>query len=359
MSDKSEERVVYSASQTTRTLLVALGADLGTAFAQVGAAVLTGSPAVAATASESVADTANDLFLLLAQRRGGRRADEQHALGYGREAYFWALLAGLGVFFGGAVFSLREGIDELIHPSASSSFAAAYVVLAISASFDLASTRQSAGQMIRRARLFGRKLVTESAVTSDPTLRTVFLSDAVSTAGDLIAVAALAIDQITGSSVPQAVAAVLIGVALIGVGLRLVRGSHDFLVGTWLAAAEAPPAPARFTRPFVSTWEEQAKAFVLGYAGVAGVRELLATFVGPSQVWIVARVEIDDRLTGEQVASLVGGIEAGMKRLEYIYRVDVVPIGAAHPDDTTSSSARRSTVRTGRPQDPPRGRPEA
>jgi hypothetical protein len=106
---------------------------------------------MAAAASDSLADTANDLFLLLAQRRGGRPADDRHPLGYGREAYFWALFAGLGVFVAGAAFSLREGIDQLIHPSITSSFGVAYIVLAVSAGFDLVSIRQSAGQMTRQA----------------------------------------------------------------------------------------------------------------------------------------------------------------------------------------------------------------
>jgi Cation efflux family len=73
------------ANESTRTVLVAIGAYLGVALAKI----LTGSSAVAASAPEALADTANDLFLLLAQHRGSRRADDQHALGYGREAYFW------------------------------------------------------------------------------------------------------------------------------------------------------------------------------------------------------------------------------------------------------------------------------
>jgi cation diffusion facilitator family transporter len=310
--------------------LVAIVADLGVVIAKIGAAVFTSSSAVAATASEALADTANDLFLLLAQRRSGRRADDQHALGYGREAYFWATLAGLGVFIGGAAFSLREGIDQLIHPGVTSSYVVAYVVLTISAGFDLMSIRQSAGQMTRRARRFHRELQAESRATSDPTLRTVFLSDAVSIGGDLIAIAALALDQITGSSIPQGVAAVLIGLALIGVGLRLVRRSHDFLVGAWVSAAgeEQNRDIAGFTQPLLPAWEERARAFLLGYPGVTGIRQILTTFVGPSQVWIVARVDIDDGLSGAQVKSLVGGIESRLKQeSEHIYRVDVVPTG--------------------------------
>jgi hypothetical protein len=61
------------------------------------------------------------------------------------------------VLTAGAVFSLREGIEELIRPGVTSSFAVAYAVLAVSAGFDLVSVRQPAGQMGRRARCFHRK----------------------------------------------------------------------------------------------------------------------------------------------------------------------------------------------------------
>ena len=139
-------------NDSMRTVLVALGSGLAVAVAKAVVAVVTGSAAMAAEASHSLADTANDLFLFVAQRRSTRGPDDRHPLGYGREAYFWALIAALGVFIAGAAFSLREGITELIHPSVTSSFTVAYVVLAISTVFDLVSFRQSAGQMVGRAR---------------------------------------------------------------------------------------------------------------------------------------------------------------------------------------------------------------
>jgi len=63
---------------------------------------------------------------------------------------------------------------------------------------DLMSIRQSAGQMSRRARRYHRELLAESRVTSDPSLRAVFVEDAVSVSGDLLAFAALALNQLTG-----------------------------------------------------------------------------------------------------------------------------------------------------------------
>jgi cation diffusion facilitator family transporter len=320
------------ANDSTRTVLVAIGADLGVALAKVGTAVFTGSSAVAAGAAEALADTANDVFLLIAQRRGSRPADDQHPLGYGREAYFWALIAALGVFVTAAAFSLREGIAELIHPSASSSFAVAYIVLGISAVLDLASFRQSGGQMSLRARRYHRDLLEESRVTSDPTLRTVFTSDAVSVSADVLALAALALNQITGSSIPQGVAAVLIALVLIRLSFRLIQRSHDFLVGTWTGAAGGPQDRdvAGVTQPLRPAEVAKARAFLLGYPGVTAIRELLFTFLGPGRIWIVARVDIDDGLCGAQVTSLARGIESGMKHeAEEVYRVDVVPIGGS------------------------------
>ena len=318
-------------NESTRTVLIALVAGLGVALAKAAAAVFTGSPAMAAEASHSLADTANDLLLLVAQRRSTRGPDDRHPLGYGREAYFWALIAALGVFVAGAVFSLREGIAELVHPSVTSSFAVAYVVLAVSTIFDLVSFRRSVGQMTGQARRFNRDLLEESRVTSDPTLRAVFVEDAVSVSGDLIAFAGLALSQITGSSIAQGVAAVLIGLMLIRIGLRLVRRSHDFLVGAWLLTPATHKRDADgFTQPLRPTDEQKARAFLLAYPGVTGIRELLVTFVGPGQVWVVARLDIADDLRGDQVKSLVRGIESGMKHAsENVYRVDVVAIGGA------------------------------
>jgi divalent metal cation (Fe/Co/Zn/Cd) transporter len=243
------------------------------------------------------------------------------------------------VFIAGAAFSLREGIAELLHPGVTSSFTVAYVVLAVSTGFDLVSFRQSAGQLIGRARRHHQDILDEARGTSDPTLRAVFIEDAVSVSGDVITLAALALNQLTGSSIPQGIAAVVIGVVLIRTSLRLGKRSHDFLVGVWLLppgpapALAGSPAPATspgqggddFTHPLRAADEDRLRAFLLGYPGVTALREVLITFTGPGQAWVTARLDIDDGLTGAQVKALVGGIELGMKReSEAVYRVDVV-----------------------------------
>ena len=63
-----------------RTVLVSLGADIGVALAKAVTAAFTGSTALAAEAAHSLADAGNDLFLIVAQRRSSRPADDQHPL---------------------------------------------------------------------------------------------------------------------------------------------------------------------------------------------------------------------------------------------------------------------------------------
>ena len=316
-------------NKSTRTVWVALAADLGVGLAKAGAAVLTRSAAMAAEASHSLADVATGVILVVAQRRSTRDRDDQHPLGYGREIYFWTLLAALSVLVAGAVFSLREGIEELIHPSVTSRFTVAYVVLAIATGLDLISFRQSAGQMSIQARRRHLSLLDQSKSTSDPSLRTVFVQDVVSVSGDVMAFAGLVINQITGSSIPQGIVAVLIGLLLIRAGFRLVQRSHDFLVGAWSLAL--PDLKVReaddSTQPFQPSDEEGLRTFLLGYPGVTAIRELLVTFLGPGRVWVIVHLEIDTNLRGDQVSSLVRGIDSGLRHeSEYIYRVDVVPV---------------------------------
>ena len=302
--------------ESSRTVAVALAANVCVAATKLVAAVLTGSTALLAEATHAVADVGNQLLLLVAQRRSRRPGDERHPFGYGREAYFWALIASVGVFVAGAAFSLREGISELMNPVAGASFVAVYVVLGVCLLADAVSLRQSSRQLRSEADSLHRDFLDQVDLTSDPTVRAVFVEDATAIAGDLIALAGIALHQVIGSSVPEGVAAVLIGVLLVAVGVQLARRNHDFLLGE-----QAQPAA-----------KERVRAYLLSVPGVLAVRELLVTFTGPRQVWVLARVDVEDSLRGGDVERLVRDLESGLEgRSRYITRVDVVPIGGEGP----------------------------
>jgi hypothetical protein len=125
------ERQAESRQSTTRTVLIAGGANIIVMIAKLAAGILTGSSAMLAEAAHSFADTLNQVFLFTSVRQGQRPADEEHPFGYGQERYFWSLLAAFGIFIAGAGFSIFEGILSL-HTKASD-FTIAYVVLGVCA----------------------------------------------------------------------------------------------------------------------------------------------------------------------------------------------------------------------------------
>ena len=94
-------------------------------------------------------------------------------------------------------------------------------------------------------------------------------------------------------------------------------------------------------KPLRPADEDRIRAFLLGYPGVTGIREVLVTFTGPGRVWVTARLDVAGELTGAQVTSLVCGIESGMKReSDAVYRVDVVPVGGAFDQDPAAAVSR-------------------
>lgn len=297
--------------QSTRTVVVALLANLGIVVAKLTAAVVTGSTAMFAETVHSAADTGNSVLLLVAQRRS-RRPASPGGLSRGREAYFWALLAAIGVFVVGAVLAVYEGVRELLNPVAAESFVVAYLVLAIAFGLDLVSFLRARSQLRGEARVRARGLLEHVRMTSDPTARAVFAEDAAGLAGNVLAAIGIALHQATGSVVPDAVAAIGIGLILGAVAVFLVERNRDFLVGEEVAPAG----------------KERIRAFIAGWPGVVAVRRLVVIFTGPDEVLVVARVDIDDALDGAAVVHLVSGIERELRAREpSIARVDVVPTG--------------------------------
>src|SRR5882757_3476713 len=154
-------------SESFTTVLVAFGANVLIAVAKTAAAVVTGSASLVAEAAHSWADTGNEIFLLVANRRSRRPPDRAHPLGHGREAYVWSLFAALGIFVAGGAVSVTRGIQELIHPEPAERFLGGYVVLALSFVLEGVSFLQSVRQARSEAKPFERDLIEHVLATSD------------------------------------------------------------------------------------------------------------------------------------------------------------------------------------------------
>ena len=219
------------ASASATTVLIALGANVLVAVAKSAAAVVTGSASILAEAAHSWADTGNQVFLLVANRRALRPPDRAHPLGHGREAYVWSLLAALGLFVAGAAVSVTHGVQELYRPEPATDFIVGYVVLGVSFVLEGISFVRSVRQARPTAALLERDVIEQVMATSDPTLRAVFAEDGAALIGLVIAAAGLGAHQATGSAKPDAVGSILVGVLLGVIALYLINRNRQLLIG--------------------------------------------------------------------------------------------------------------------------------
>lgn len=302
-------------SESVRTVVIAFAANLGVAVAKTVAAVLTGSASMVAEASHSWADTGNEIFLLVANRRGARGPDEQRPLGYGRETYFWSTLAAVGLFVAGAAVSIWHGITSLLDgESGSENYTVAYVVLVLAFVLEGISFLQSVRQIRGEAAEYEKDFLDYALETSDPTLRAVFAEDSAALIGILIAAAGIGLHQLTGSSAWDAAGSILVGVLLAVVAFVLIDRNRRFLTGE--------PGSRALWNAVVERIEQLPE--------VASVRFVRIEFVGPKQILLVASVD----LVGDSVES---SIARTLRRLERELETNKAVVDAvltvAEPDE--------------------------
>ncbi|MBH0053865.1 cation diffusion facilitator family transporter [Salinibacterium sp. SWN139] len=280
-----------------RTVVVAFVANLLVAIAKSIAALITGSASMLAESAHSWADAGNEIFLLIAERRAVKPADASHPLGFGRETYVWSLFAAVGLFTAGAVVSVQHGISELIDPEPASDFGIAYLVLAIAAVLEGVSFVQSMVQAKKGAARFGRRTLEYALNSSNTTLRAVLAEDAAALIGLTIAFFGILLHQLTGNSVWDAVGSLAIGLLLGVVAIVLINRNRRFLVGqTPGDAARAVAGRALAEHPEISR-----------------VTYLHLEFVGPSQLFVVAAIDLEGNHREEEVARQLRELERSIE----------------------------------------------
>jgi len=258
------------------TVIIAFLANLLVAVAKSVAALVTGSASMVAEAAHSWADAGNEVFLLVADRRSARPKDAQHPLGYGREAFVWSLFAAVGIFTAGAVVSLMHGIQELTDPEPVESPLVAYIVLGIAFVLEGTSFAQAIVQARRRARERDATLVNVVLNGSDSTLRAVVAEDFAALIGLLLAGGSIAVHQLTGNAVFDAIGSILIGILLGVVAVGLIDRNRRFLVG-----ANSTPAV-----------RDRAGRALLAEPEIERVTYLHLEYVGPDRLFLVAEVDL-------------------------------------------------------------------
>ena len=245
-------------------------ANGGIAIAKLVAAVVTGSGAMLAESVHSFADTGNQGLLLLGHHRAKQPADERHPLGYGREAYFWAMLVAGLLFTMGGLFSLNEAIHKLNHPEPLKSPEWAIGVLVVGLFLEGYSLR--AAWLEFGARRGRRGLMRWARHTGDVNLLVVLFEDMAAMAGLVIALIAVVLTTITGDPLYDALGTAVIGVLLLVVAVFLGAQLRRLIAG------------------FTVDEETRDDIRRIWHTNGFDVLQLIAVWIGPQRMIVVMKV---------------------------------------------------------------------
>jgi cation diffusion facilitator family transporter len=280
----------------SRAILAAMLANAGIAVAKFVAYLVTGSSSMLAESIHSVADTSNQGLLLLGGRLARRDADDIRQFGYGRERYFWAFVVALVLFALGGLFSIYEGIEKIRHPHQLESIGWAigvllFAIVAETLSFRTAIVESKKVKGDRDWWDFIRK-------SRSPELPVVLLEDSGALVGLVLALVGVSLTAGTGDPVWDAIGTLAIGVLLIVISVVLTVEMRSLLIGesaeqahvsALVAAAESAPHVTR-------------------------VIDLRTQHIGPDELLVAGKVEIDRRMSMAEVSAAINGIEMALRQ---------------------------------------------
>ena len=303
------------------TVVLAFLANILVAIAKTVAAVITSSASMVAEAAHSWADAGNEIFLLIADRRGAKTKDARHPLGYGRNAFVWSLIAAFGIFTAGSIVSIMHGIQELSDSGPVESPVVAYIVLGIAFVLEGASFTQAMLRSRRLAQERGSSTWDFVLETSDTTLRAVFFEDSAALIGLVLAGGSILLHQLTGVAAWDAIGSILVGILLGIVAVILIGRNIAFLVGTSVSPA---------LRSRVGT-------ALLGMDDIERVTYLHIEYVGPNRLFLVAEVDLAGDAREHDVARRLREVE---RRIEAHDAVETVVLSLSVDDEPSLDFAR-------------------
>lgn len=292
-----------SAGGGRSAIVAALGANLAIAVAKFVGFLVTASSSLLAEAVHSVADSGNQVLLLVGQKRGARTADERHPFGYGRERYFYSFVVALVLFSLGSLFAIYEGVQKVRHPHPLDSPAVAVAILV----FALCAEGFSFRTAVRESRegkgsASWLEFIRHSKA---PELPVVLLEDLAALVGLALALVGVTLAVVTGTPEWDGVGTLGIGALLALVATVLAVEMKGLLIGEG-----ASPAAVVAIRA----------ALVDGHA-VTRVIHLRTLHLGPEELLVAAKLAIAPGLGLPAVARAIDEAEARVRTAEPLARV--------------------------------------
>ena len=274
-----------------KAIIAALLANLGIALSKFLAFLFTGAASMLAETVHSLADTGNQALLLLGSSRAMRPATAEHPFGYGRERYFWAFVVALVLFSLGSLFAIGEGIEKLRTPHALESPEWAFGVLFVAVALESLSLRTA----IREARHVKQSESWWNFIrhSKSPELPIVLLEDLGALLGLLFALLGVGFAVLLEEPRYDAVGSIAIGLLLGAIAVVLAVEMKSLLIGE-----AASPADVASIREAIES-----------APGIRRVIHLRTLHLGPEELLVAVKVEVDPAQAAPALAATIDGAE--------------------------------------------------
>jgi cation diffusion facilitator family transporter len=284
----------------TTAILAALAANVGIAVTKFVAFLLTRSSSMLAESIHSLADSGNQLLLLVGGKRAKRQATPEHPFGYGRERYVYAFIVSIVLFSLGGLFALYEAYHKFHDPHGIHDWKwVPIVVLVASIGLESFSFRTAIKESLHHKG--SRSWVGFVRTAKAPELPIVLLEDLGALLGLVFALAGVTLTLATGNGRWDAAGTGMIGLLLVTIAVILAVEMKSLLLGE-SANREAVTA---------------IEAALVG-DGVVRVIHLKTLHLGPEELLVAAKIAVD---AGDSAREVARAIDAAEQRVR-----DAVPI---------------------------------
>ena len=281
-----------------KAIIAALMANIGIAISKFVAFIFTGSSSMLSEAIHSVADSSNQVLLLVGNKRSQKPADEKHPFGYGRRRFVYGFIVAVVLFLIGGLFSLYEGLHKWQDPEPLNDWWIAVLVLVIAIGLETVSFR-TALREANKSR--GKRSLANFVKDSrQPELPVILLEDAGALVGLVFALIGVGMAVITGDGRWDAVGAMAVGTLLVVIAIFLAMEMATMLVGESALPEEVAAIRAALeSAPLVER-----------------VIHLRTVHMGPDELLVAAKIAISQSETA-------AGIAAGINEAELALRAAV------------------------------------
>jgi cation diffusion facilitator family transporter len=284
-----------STSGGTKAIFAALMANLGIAVTKFAAFLLSGSSSMLAESVHSLADSGNQVLLLIGGKRASRAATEEHPFGYGRERYVYAFLVSIILFSVGGVFSMYEGVHKIQHPEPIERAWIPLTVLLIAIGLESFSLRTALKESAPERR--GISILQFVRRAKAPELPVVVLEDIAALVGLVLALLGVSIAVLTDNGIYDGIGTVFIGLLLIIVAAILGVETKSLLIGEG-----ASPADLAAIRAAAESGSD-----------VDRIIHMKTLYLGPEELLVAMKVGVAGTRSASDIAAAINAVEGRVR----------------------------------------------